>query len=41
VVQVTPRKLREWPDLQGAVLRTALLAAAHRPPGAYIVVLPR
>jgi hypothetical protein len=41
LVCVTPRKLRETPELQATVVRTALLAAAERPPGAYLVVTPR
>lgn len=41
VVHLTPRKLRDAAALQATILRTALLAAAERPPGAYIVTLPR
>ncbi|MDX3385644.1 hypothetical protein PV682_29900 [Streptomyces niveiscabiei] len=41
VVHITPRKLRESMEQQAMVLRTALLAAADRPPSAYVVVLPR
>lgn len=41
VVHLTPRKLREAPDQQGVVVRTALMAAADREPAAYVVVLPR
>ncbi|MBT2386879.1 hypothetical protein, partial [Streptomyces sp. ISL-11] len=41
VVHVTPRKLGESPDQQGAVVRTALMASADRDPAAYLVVLPR
>lgn len=41
VVHLTPRKLREAPDQQSVVVRTALMAAADREPAAYVVVLPR
>ena len=41
VVRVTPRKLREAPEQQAAVVRTALMAAADRPPAARVVLLPR
>ncbi|MFF4171140.1 hypothetical protein [Streptomyces sp. NPDC001744] len=41
VVHLTPRKLREAADQQATVVRTALMAAADRPPAAYVVVLPR
>lgn len=41
VVHLTPRGLREAPEQQAAVVRTALLAAGDRPPAAYVVVLPR
>ncbi|QNP72710.1 hypothetical protein IAG44_26975 [Streptomyces roseirectus] len=41
VVHITPRKLRESMEQQAMVIRTALLAAADRPPSAYVVVLPR
>ncbi|MET9107701.1 hypothetical protein [Streptomyces zhihengii] len=41
VVHLTPRKLREAPEQQGVVVRTALMAAADREPAAYVVVLPR
>lgn len=41
VVHVTPRKLRDAPDQQAAVVRTALMAAPDREPAAYVVVLPR
>ncbi|MFH9420918.1 hypothetical protein [Streptomyces sp. NPDC017529] len=41
VVHVTPRKLRDAPEQQAAVLRTALMAAEDQDPGAYVVVLPR
>ncbi|MFF1559452.1 hypothetical protein [Streptomyces sp. NPDC058279] len=41
VIHVTPRKLRDWPEQQAAVVRTALTAADDREPAAYLVVLPR
>ncbi|GAA1587226.1 MULTISPECIES: hypothetical protein [Streptomyces] len=41
VLHITPRKLRDWPEQQAAVVRTALAAAAGREPAAYLVVLPR
>ncbi|MGW0082954.1 hypothetical protein [Streptomyces sp. NPDC003393] len=41
VVHLTPRKLRDTPDQQATVVRTALMAAADRDPAAYVVVLPR
>ncbi|MFF9491522.1 hypothetical protein [Streptomyces flaveolus] len=41
VVHITPRKLRESPEHQAAVVRTALMAAGDREPAAYVVVLPR
>ncbi|MEU3945553.1 hypothetical protein [Streptomyces sp. NPDC029526] len=41
VVHVTPRKLRDAPEQQAAVVRTALMAAPDREPAAYVVVLPR
>ncbi|MER7463528.1 hypothetical protein [Streptomyces sp. NPDC097981] len=41
VIHVTPRKLRDWPEQQAAVVRTALTAAADREPAAYLVALPR
>ncbi|MZD09618.1 hypothetical protein GTW43_31740, partial [Streptomyces sp. SID5785] len=41
VVHLTPRKLRESPEQQAAVVRTALMAAGDRDPAAYVVVLPR
>lgn len=41
VVHLTPRKLRESPEQQATVVRTALMAAADREPAAYVVVLPR
>ncbi|AQS69581.1 hypothetical protein [Streptomyces pactum] len=41
VVHLTPRKLRDCPEHQAAVVRTALMAAGDREPAAYVVVLPR
>ncbi|MFD3870755.1 hypothetical protein [Streptomyces sp. NPDC058623] len=41
VLHLTPRKLRDWPEQQAAVVRTALTAADDREPAAYLVVLPR
>jgi hypothetical protein len=41
VVHLTPRKLRDAPEQQATVVRTALMAAADREPAAYVVVLPR
>ncbi|MEU3829240.1 hypothetical protein GT045_02415 [Streptomyces sp. SID486] len=41
VVHVTPRKLRDCPEQQAAVVRTALMASGDRDPAAYVVVLPR
>ncbi|MEU6536420.1 hypothetical protein [Streptomyces sp. NPDC047000] len=41
VVRVTPRRLREAPEQQAAVVRTALMAAPDRPPAARVVLLPR
>ncbi|MFE9254627.1 hypothetical protein [Streptomyces sp. NPDC006879] len=41
VVHLTPRKLREAPEQQVAVLGTALAEAAERDPASYLVVLPR
>ncbi|MET7618946.1 hypothetical protein [Streptomyces sp. NPDC005408] len=41
VVHITPRKLREAPEQQATVVRTALMAAVDRDPAAYVVVLPR
>lgn len=40
VVHITPRKLRDWPEQQAAVIRTALAASGDREPAAYLVVLP-
>ncbi|MBT2466719.1 hypothetical protein J7E97_02255 [Streptomyces sp. ISL-66] len=41
VLHITPRKLRDWPEQQAAVVRTALTASDDRDPAAYLVVLPR
>ncbi|MFI0234307.1 hypothetical protein [Streptomyces sp. NPDC017086] len=41
VVHVDPRKLRDCPEQQAAVVRTALMAAGDREPAAHVVVLPR
>ncbi|MEU8459728.1 hypothetical protein [Streptomyces sp. NPDC029003] len=41
VLHLTPRKLRDWPEQQAAVVRTALTASADLEPAAYLVVLPR
>lgn len=41
VVHITPRKLRDTPEQQATVVRTALMAAADRDPAVYVVVLPR
>ncbi|MFE0793866.1 hypothetical protein [Streptomyces mutabilis] len=41
VVHLTPRKLRDCPEHQAAVVRTALMAAGDREPAAYVVALPR
>ncbi|WP_030958435.1 hypothetical protein [Streptomyces sp. NRRL S-378] len=41
VLHITPRKLRDWPEQQAAVIRTALTASDVREPAAYLVVLPR
>ncbi|MFI1797237.1 hypothetical protein ACH427_07740 [Streptomyces sp. NPDC020379] len=41
VVHLTPKKLRDTPEQQAAVVRTALMASADRDPAAYLVVLPR
>ncbi|NWF28363.1 hypothetical protein HW130_19165 [Streptomyces sp. PKU-EA00015] len=41
VVHITPRKLRDAPEQQAVVVRTALMAAADREPAAYVVALPR
>jgi hypothetical protein len=41
VLHLTPRKLRDWPEQQAAIVRTALTASGDREPAAYLVVLPR
>lgn len=41
VVHITPKKLRNAPEQQATVVRTALMAAGDREPPAYVVVLPR
>ncbi|MEU9119463.1 hypothetical protein AB0C96_06315 [Streptomyces sp. NPDC048506] len=41
VVRCLPRTLREAPEQQAAVVRTALMAAPDREPAAYVVALPR
>ncbi|UFQ15686.1 MULTISPECIES: hypothetical protein [Streptomyces] len=41
VVHLTPKKLRDTPEQQATVLRTALMASTDRDPAAYVVVLPR
>ncbi|MFK8846710.1 hypothetical protein [Streptomyces sp. Ac-502] len=41
VVRLSPRKLRDAPEQQAAVVRTALMAADDHEPGSYVVVLPR
>ncbi|NUK79636.1 hypothetical protein HRW23_19985 [Streptomyces lunaelactis] len=41
VVHLTPGKLRESPEQQATVVRTAMMASADRDPAAYVVVLPR
>ncbi|MFF8234434.1 hypothetical protein [Streptomyces caelestis] len=41
VVHITPRKLRDSPEQQATVVRTALMASADRDPAAYVLVLPR
>ncbi|MBB6420737.1 hypothetical protein [Streptomyces sp. AK010] len=41
VVHITPRKLRDSPEQQATVIRTALMASADREPAAYVAVLPR
>lgn len=41
VVHLTPKKLRESPEQQATVVRTALMASNDRDPAAYVVVLPR
>ncbi|AYN41339.1 hypothetical protein D9753_23440 [Streptomyces dangxiongensis] len=41
VVHTTPKKLRDCPEQQAAVVRTALMASGDRDPAAHVVVLPR
>ncbi|MFE9681691.1 hypothetical protein [Streptomyces sp. NPDC006285] len=41
VVHVTPKKLRDSPEQQATVVRTALMASGDRDPAAYVEVLPR
>ncbi|MFE0804776.1 hypothetical protein [Streptomyces sp. NPDC058812] len=41
VVHLTPRKLRDCPEHQATVVRTALMAAGDREPAAHVVVLPQ
>ncbi|MEE6268086.1 MULTISPECIES: hypothetical protein [Streptomyces] len=41
LVRCRPRTLREAPEQQATVVRTALMAAADREPPRYVVVLPR
>ncbi|WDV51700.1 hypothetical protein PV963_15605 [Streptomyces coeruleorubidus] len=41
VVHITPRKLRDCPEQQATVVRTALMASADREPAAYVLVVPR
>ncbi|WP_327315083.1 hypothetical protein [Streptomyces sp. NBC_01235] len=41
VVYITPKKLRDSPEQQAVVVRTALMASGDRDPAAYVVVLPR
>ncbi|MFF7142515.1 hypothetical protein ACFZB5_14890 [Streptomyces nodosus] len=41
VLHITPKKLRDAPEQQAAVVRTALSAPTDRAPAAQIVVLPR
>ncbi|MFI9425033.1 hypothetical protein ACIG54_15900 [Streptomyces achromogenes] len=41
VVYLTPRKLRDCPEQQATVVRTALMASADREPSVYVVVRPR
>ncbi|TJZ55832.1 hypothetical protein FCH28_11105 [Streptomyces piniterrae] len=41
VVRCVPRTLREAPEQQATVVRTALMAASDREPSSYVVVLPR
>lgn len=41
VVRCAPRRLREAPEQQAVVVRTALMAAVGREPAAYVMALPR
>ncbi|MER8225787.1 hypothetical protein ABTZ58_35650 [Streptomyces sp. NPDC094143] len=41
VVHIMPRKLRDCPEQQATVIRTALMASADREAAACVVVLPR
>ncbi|MEV0369313.1 hypothetical protein AB0I10_05755 [Streptomyces sp. NPDC050636] len=41
VVRCLPRTLREAPEQQATVVRTALMASTDRPPSSYVVALPR
>src|SRR5436190_23410270 len=41
VVHLTPRKLRESPEQQAAIVRTALMAAVEREPAEHVSVTPR
>ncbi|MFC5720255.1 hypothetical protein ACFP1Z_08780 [Streptomyces gamaensis] len=41
VVHITPKKLRETPEQQATVVRTALMASDDRDPAAYVIALPR
>jgi hypothetical protein len=41
VVHLTPGKLRESPEQQAAIVRTALMAAVEREPAEYVIVTPR
>lgn len=40
VVHVTPKKLRDAPEQQAMIVRTALMTAAERAPAEYVVVKP-
>jgi hypothetical protein len=40
VVPIMPRRLRESPEQQAMVVRTALMASAHREPASYVMALP-
>ncbi|MEU0333337.1 hypothetical protein [Streptomyces sp. NPDC006193] len=41
VVHIAPKKLRDFPEQQAAVVRTALMASGDRDPAVYVVVEPR